>query len=81
MIDSRSKCYKKLSDLNNLKLSGVLTADEYAEEMESMLKSVKTSGHTCCIGCTAPRAMLAMAFDMVTPEDCVGYVHHRMYPL
>ena len=51
MIDSRSKCYKQLSDLNNLKLSGVLTDDEYAKEKESVLsmlrkfifKSVKTS--------------------------------------
>ena len=41
MIDSRSKCYKQLSDLNNLKLSGVLTDDEYAEEKESVLSMLR----------------------------------------
>lgn len=32
LIDCRSKCYKQLSDLNNLKASGVLTEEEYSAE-------------------------------------------------
>ena len=37
MIDSRSKLYKQLSDLQNLKSSGVLSEDEYLLEKESIM--------------------------------------------
>ena len=37
LIDSRSKCYKQLSDINNLKLSGVLSEEEYCCEKEAVL--------------------------------------------
>lgn len=37
LIESRSKCYKQLSDLNNLKVSGVLTAEEYLSEKDAVL--------------------------------------------
>ena len=29
--------------------------------------------------CTASRALLTMAFSMVTSEDCVGYIYHSGY--
>ena len=41
LIDSRSKCYKQLSDLNSLKASGILTEDEYAEEKESVMSLLR----------------------------------------
>ena len=44
LIDSRSKCYKQLIDLSNLKQSGLLSDAEYASEREaimSMLKKIK----------------------------------------
>ena len=50
------------------------------EEAFSKVKGVMKANDKVS-GCTAPRAMLAMAFDMVTPEDCVGYVRHSGYIL
>lgn len=43
VIDNRSKCYKQLTELNNLKMSGVLTEEEYVTEKEVLasLKSLK----------------------------------------
>ena len=41
LIDSRSKCYKQLSDINNLKLSGVLTEEEYCAEKEAVLSVLR----------------------------------------
>ena len=41
LIDSRSKCYKQLSDINNLKLSGVLSEEEYCAENEAVLLVLK----------------------------------------
>lgn len=41
LIDSRSKCYKQLSELNSLKASGILTEDEYAEEKESVMSLLR----------------------------------------
>ena len=41
MIDSHSKCYKQLSDLNNLKASGILTENEYAEEKASVMSLLR----------------------------------------
>ena len=40
-IDSPSKCYKQLNDLNNLKASGILTENEYAEEKESVMSLLR----------------------------------------
>ena len=37
LTESRSKCYKQLSDLNNLKVSGVFTAEEYLAEKDAVL--------------------------------------------
>ncbi len=37
VIESHSKCYKRLSDLNNLRGSGVLTGEEYAAEKDAVL--------------------------------------------
>ena len=38
LIDSRSKCYKQLVDLNNLKLSGILDDEEYTQERQTIMK-------------------------------------------
>ena len=38
IIDLRSKCYKQLSELNNLKSTGVITEDEYLKEKGAIMK-------------------------------------------
>lgn len=38
LIESRSKCYKQLADLSNLKQSGLLDNEEYLEEREAIMK-------------------------------------------
>lgn len=40
-IDNRSKCYKKLGELNSLKSAGVLTEDEYQCEKEAIMATLK----------------------------------------
>ena len=40
-IESRSKCYKQLSDLNSLKMSGVITEEEYKAEKEAIMSTLK----------------------------------------
>ena len=40
-IDSRSKCYKQLSDLNNLKITGVLSDEEYQMEKTAIMNILK----------------------------------------
>lgn len=40
-IDNRSKCYKQLSDLNNLMMTGVLTEDEYKVDKEAIMSTLK----------------------------------------
>ena len=37
IIEARSKCYKQLHDLSNLKESGVLTNEQYSEEKDAVL--------------------------------------------
>ena len=37
IIDSRSKCYKQLTDLNTLKHQGLLSEDEYCEERKAIM--------------------------------------------
>lgn len=41
LIELRSKCYRQLHDLSNLKASGVLTDDEYDEEKTAVLEILK----------------------------------------
>ena len=38
-IESRSKCYKQISDLNNLKVQGFITDEEFASEKQSIIIS------------------------------------------
>ena len=40
-IESRSKCYKQLSELNNLKEQGLLTYDDYISEKQCILGLLK----------------------------------------
>ena len=49
------------------------------EEVFSKVKGVMKANDKVFQVCTAPRAMLAMAFGMVTPEDGVGYIRHSGY--
>ena len=47
IIEGRSKCYKQLSELNNLRLSAVIDDTEYETEREAImavLKTLKTAG-------------------------------------
>lgn len=41
LIENRSKCYKQLADLNNLKQSGLLSDAEYASEREAIMNTLK----------------------------------------
>ena len=41
IIDSRSKCYKQLSELSNLKQSGLLSDAEYASERDSVMSMLR----------------------------------------
>ena len=41
LIENRSKCYKQLADLNNLKQSGLLSDSEYASEREAIMNTLK----------------------------------------
>ncbi len=38
IIDNRSKCYKQLAELNNLKLTGLLNDEEYATERQAIIE-------------------------------------------
>ena len=40
-IDNRSKCYRQLGDLSELRNSGVLTEEEYLHEKEAIMKTLK----------------------------------------
>ena len=41
VIENRSKCYRQLSELNNLKSSGVLSLEEYEAEKKAVMNSLK----------------------------------------
>lgn len=41
LIESRSKCYKQLHDLSNLKAAGILSDMEYSDEKEAVLVVLK----------------------------------------
>ena len=38
----RSKCYKQLSDLNNLRQEGILSEEEYSSERHAVLQVLKS---------------------------------------
>ena len=41
LIDNRTKCYKQLSELSNLKQSGLLNNEEYYAEREAIMEVLK----------------------------------------
>lgn len=41
LIENRSKCYKQLSELNNLRTAGVLSDSEYQLEKDSVMETLK----------------------------------------
>ena len=49
LIDSRSKLYKQLSELQSLRTSGVLTEEEYIMEKESIMTLLKQLNPTKCM--------------------------------
>ena len=49
------------------------------EEVFSKVKYTIKDNDRLFQTCTAPRPMLALAFSMVTPENCAQYVHHSGY--
>ena len=42
LIDGRSKCYKQLSELNNLKVSRIISEDEYLAERRAIMEILST---------------------------------------
>ena len=40
-IENRSKCYKQLSERNDLKVAGVLTEEEYVAEKSAIMNALK----------------------------------------
>ena len=42
LIEGRSKCYKQLSELNNLKINGVINEQEYHTEKEAIMEVLST---------------------------------------
>ena len=50
------------------------------EEVFSQIKSImKKKNDALFQVCSAPRALLSMAFGMVTEEDCKSYIIHSGY--
>ena len=49
------------------------------EESFSKVKNILKGNDELFQIFTSPRALLAMAFGMITPEDCYGYVRHSGY--
>ena len=49
------------------------------EEAFSQVKSIMKENDDLFQVCTAPRALLSLAFSMVTKEDCQGYIAHSGY--
>ena len=48
-----------------------------SEEVFNQVKSILKANDGIFQVCTSPRAFLAMAFGMVTSEDCDGYIRHQ----
>ena len=44
-IENRSKCYKQLGEIQNLKQSGLLSDIEYETEREAIMNILKSLGH------------------------------------
>ena len=42
VIENRSRCYKQLTELNNLQVNGILTSEEYLSEREAVMTSLKS---------------------------------------
>ena len=49
------------------------------EGVFGQVKSLMKENNDIFQVCTAPRAMIAMIFGMVTPEDCHGHIKHCGY--
>ena len=49
------------------------------EGIFSQVKSIIKENHTLFDICSCPRSMLALAFGMVTVEDCYGHISHCGY--
>ena len=49
------------------------------EKVFNQVKSIIKANDGLFQVCTAPRALLAMVFGMVTPQDCIGYIRHSGY--
>ena len=49
------------------------------EKVFNQVKSIIKANDGLFQVCTAPRALLAMVFSMVTPQDCIGYIRHSGY--
>ena len=47
--------------------------------LEEVFSKVKSIMKEVFQACAAPRALLAMASSMVTPDDCIGYIRHSGY--
>ena len=41
VIENQSKCYRQISEINNLKSSGVLSSEEYEAEKQAVMKALK----------------------------------------
>jgi len=50
-----------------------------AEGVFSQVKSIMKENHKLFQVCTAPRALLAMAFGMVSIENCYGHISRCGY--
>ena len=49
------------------------------EEVFSQIKSIMKKNDALFQVCSAPRALLSMAFGMVTGDDCKSYITHSGY--
>ena len=49
------------------------------EEVFSKVKSIIKMNYKIFQVCSAPRALLAMAFTFITMDDCIGYTQHSGY--
>ena len=49
------------------------------EEVFHQVKSIIKANDGILQVTSAPRALLAMAFSMVTTQDCIGYIRHSGY--
>ena len=50
-----------------------------AEGIFSQVKSIMKSNDKLFQTCSAPRVLIAMAFDMITTKDCIGHIQNSGY--